>query len=159
MAPVAVDDRCDLSLQPRLWPTRKLPCSARRKESETVDHLRAEIILASEHFIEITYFRQYPAVIRDQSVGVSLLGSGGHLRPGRVERVVREGCIVELISSDRQTILLAILTYNSAPQVEIFVLIIVEVRLSPPFNIIMSGVEVQFEFYTVFRKRLGKITD
>jgi hypothetical protein len=53
----------------------------------------------------------------------------------------------------------AYLTYNSAPQFEIFVLIIIEGYPSPPFNIMMSGVEVQFEFYTVFRLRLGKIAD
>jgi hypothetical protein len=51
------------------------------------------------------------------------------------------------------------LTYDSAPQAKIFVLIIVEVCPSPPFNIIMSGVEVQFEFYAVFRKGLAKIAD
>src|SRR5713226_865091 len=88
-----------------------------------------------------------------------MLRCGGHLHPGRVERVVCEGCIVEPISSDRHAILLAYLTYNFAPQVEIFVLIIIEVCPSPPFNIIMSGVEVQFEFYTLFRERLGKIAD
>ena len=88
-----------------------------------------------------------------------MLRCGGHLRPGRVERVVCEGCIVEPISSDRQAILLAYLTYNSAPQFEVFVFIIIEVCPSPPFNIIMPGVEVQFEFYTVFRERLSKIAD
>jgi hypothetical protein len=55
--------------------------------------------------------------------------------------------------------LLANLTYNSAPQVEIFVLIITEVRPSPPFDIIMSGEKLQFEFYAVFRERLAKIAD
>jgi len=73
--------------------------------------------------------------------------------------VVRECCIVEPVSSDRQAILSPYLTYNSAPQFEIFVFIIIEVCPSPPFNIIMSGVQVQFEFYSVFRKRLGKIAD
>jgi hypothetical protein len=82
-----------------------------------------------------------------------------HLRPGRVERVMCECCIVEPITSDRWAILLAYLTYNSAPQVKMFVLVIIEVCPSPPFTIIMSGAEVQFEFYTVFRKRLGKIAD
>src|ERR1700738_3872775 len=73
--------------------------------------------------------------------------------------VVRECCIVEPVSSDRQAILSPYLTYNSAPQFEIFVFIIIEVCPSPPFNIIMSGVEVQFESHSVFRKRLGKIAD
>src|SRR4029077_17202051 len=73
--------------------------------------------------------------------------------------VVRECCIVEPVSSDRQAILSPYLTYNYAPQFEIFVFIIIEMCPSPPFNIIMSGVEVQFEFYAVFRERLGKIAD
>ncbi len=65
MAPVTVDDRGDLSLQSGLWATRKLSSPAHRKESETINHLRAEIILAGEDFVKIAYLWQCPAVVSD----------------------------------------------------------------------------------------------